>query len=159
MQVKVLEIFQDVPTHPGGNQGANPKSISHRCYLREAAFERELNEKDRFAPGLSLGWCTRERTCRSLCTSLLFEPSSLLLPSLELSDTQVYEPLIRDLLGTASQFCRVVVLKSRTESSGITLSSTRERTWRSLCMSLGVVYTTCAWPGFQGGASANHARV
>ena len=25
--------------HPGGNPGANPKSISHRCYLREVAFE------------------------------------------------------------------------------------------------------------------------
>ena len=31
--------------------------------------------------------------------------SSLLLSSLELSDTKVYEPYIRALLGTASQFC------------------------------------------------------
>jgi len=31
--------------------------------------------------------------------------SSLLLSSLELSDTQVYEPYIRALLGTASHFC------------------------------------------------------
>jgi len=38
--------------------------------------------------------------------------SSLLLSSLELSDTKVYEPYIRALLGTASQFCEVVVLKS-----------------------------------------------
>ena len=37
--------------------------------------------------------------------------SSLLLSSLELSDTQVYEPQIRALLGTASHFCKVVVLK------------------------------------------------
>ena len=36
---------------------------------------------------------------------------SLLLSSLELSDTQVYEPKIRALLGTASHFCEVVVLK------------------------------------------------
>ena len=31
--------------------------------------------------------------------------SSLLLSSLELSDTKVYGPYIRALLGTASQFC------------------------------------------------------
>ena len=38
--------------------------------------------------------------------------SSSLLSSLELSDTKVYEPQIRALLGTASHFCKVVVLKS-----------------------------------------------
>ena len=38
--------------------------------------------------------------------------SSSLLSSLELSDTKEYEPEIRALLGTASQFCEVVVLKS-----------------------------------------------
>jgi len=32
------------------------------------------------------------------------QPSSLLLSSLELSDTNVYEPQIRALLGTASHF-------------------------------------------------------
>ena len=37
--------------------------------------------------------------------------SSLLLSSLELSDTQFHEPWIRDLLGTASHFCEAVVLK------------------------------------------------
>ena len=37
--------------------------------------------------------------------------SFLLLSSLELSDTKVYEPYIRALLGTASHFCEVVVLK------------------------------------------------
>jgi len=40
--------------------------------------------------------------------------SSVLLSSLELSDTKVYEPYIRALLGTASHFCEVVVLKLRT---------------------------------------------
>jgi len=40
--------------------------------------------------------------------------SSLLLSSLELSDTKTYEPQIRALLGTASHFCEVVVLKLRT---------------------------------------------
>ena len=39
--------------------------------------------------------------------------SSLLLSSLEQSDTDVYAPCIRALLGTASQFCETVVLKSR----------------------------------------------
>ena len=46
--------------------------------------------------------------------SLKYEPvvhlpsSSLLLSSLGLSDTQVYEPQIRALLGTASHFCELV---------------------------------------------------
>ena len=40
---------------------------------------------------------------------------SLILPSLELSDTQVYEPYIRALLVIASYFCDEVVLKSRTD--------------------------------------------
>ena len=39
--------------------------------------------------------------------------SSLLLSSLELSDTKVYEPQTRALLGTGSYFCEVVVLKLR----------------------------------------------
>ena len=37
--------------------------------------------------------------------------SSLLLSSLELSDTKVYGPEIRALLGTASHLCEAVVLK------------------------------------------------
>ena len=36
--------------------------------------------------------------------------SSLLLLSLELSDTTIYEPQIRALLGTASHFCEAVVV-------------------------------------------------
>ena len=31
--------------HPGGNPGANLKSISHRCYLCEVASGRELTEE------------------------------------------------------------------------------------------------------------------
>ena len=31
--------------HPGGNSGANLKSISHMCYLREVAFEWELTKE------------------------------------------------------------------------------------------------------------------
>jgi len=37
--------------------------------------------------------------------------SSLLLSSLELSDTKVYEPELRALLGSAAHFCKVVDLK------------------------------------------------
>ena len=38
--------------------------------------------------------------------------SSLLLSSLELSDTPIYEPQAGAPLGTASHFCEVVVLRS-----------------------------------------------
>ena len=31
--------------HPEGNPGANLKSISHRCYLSEVAFVRELTKE------------------------------------------------------------------------------------------------------------------
>ena len=31
--------------HPGSNPGSNLKSITHRCYLREVAFERELTKE------------------------------------------------------------------------------------------------------------------
>jgi len=48
----------------------------------------------------------------SLSPSLSLLLSSLLLPTLELSDTNVYEPEIRARLGTAAHFCEVVVLKS-----------------------------------------------
>ena len=37
-----LKIQIETTCHPGGNPGANLKSISHRCYLQEVAFEWEL---------------------------------------------------------------------------------------------------------------------
>ena len=43
-------------------------------------------------------------------------PLSSSLSSLELSDTKVYEPQIRALLGTDSHFCEIVVLKLRRAS-------------------------------------------
>jgi len=65
------------------------------------------------------GGCTR-----GLCTKFLWSPrcgcppsSSLLLSSLELSGTKVYEPQIRALLGTASHLCEVVVLTSAAPQS------------------------------------------
>ena len=48
--------------------------------------------------------------------------SSLLLSSLELSDTQVYVPGIRALVETASQFCEVVVFELSTVPIGTALS-------------------------------------
>ena len=39
-------------------------------------------------------------------------------PALELSDTQVYGTQVRALLGTASHFCEVVVLKLRSVPIG-----------------------------------------
>jgi len=49
--------------------------------------------------------------------------SSLLLSRLESSDTQVYEPQTRALLGTDSHLCEVVVLKLRTVPLGTSLRS------------------------------------
>ena len=40
---------------------------------------------------------------------------------LEMSDTKVYAPEIRDLLGTSSQYREAIVLKSRIVPSGTTL--------------------------------------
>ena len=56
----------------------------------------------------------------------LTSSSYLLLSSLELSDTKVYKPWIRALLGTAAHFCEVVVLKLRTQS--LTASVTKPLT-------------------------------
>jgi len=42
-------------------------------------------------------------------------------------DTPIYEPYIRALLGTASKFCSVVVLKSRTVPNGTALSISYSR--------------------------------
>ena len=55
----------------------------------------------------------------SVTLKLLLLLSSFLLASLELSDTKVYEPEIRALLGTASHFCEVVVLELRLKPSGV----------------------------------------
>ena len=55
--------------------------------------------------------CTRDLRLRMTERSVT-SSSSALLSSLELSDTKKSEPYIRALLGTASQFCEVVVLQS-----------------------------------------------
>ena len=48
--------------------------------------------------------------------------SSSLLASLDLSNTSIYEPQIRALLGTAPHFCQTVVLELRTVPNCTTLS-------------------------------------
>ena len=39
-----------IPIHLRSNPGANLKSISHRCYLREVAFEWELTQETFYLP-------------------------------------------------------------------------------------------------------------
>jgi len=38
-------LYDKYSSHPGVNPGANLQSTSHRCYLREAAFEWELTKE------------------------------------------------------------------------------------------------------------------
>jgi len=53
IQPQTRQLDFTVPCHevlsprlrPGGSPGANLKSISHRCHLREKAFEWELTEE------------------------------------------------------------------------------------------------------------------
>ena len=40
----------EILPHPGGNPGANLESISHRCYLREVAFEWDLTKETIYLP-------------------------------------------------------------------------------------------------------------
>jgi len=49
-----------IANHPGGNPGANIKSISHRYYLRDVAFEWELTKQTVYLP-LVVWWTA---TCR-----------------------------------------------------------------------------------------------
>jgi len=44
------------PHHPGGNPGANLKSISHRCHPILVAFVWKLTKETIYLPGLPPGW-------------------------------------------------------------------------------------------------------
>jgi len=45
-------------SHPGGNPGANLKSITHRCHLQEVAFQWELTKETIYSPlGCLQGGC------------------------------------------------------------------------------------------------------
>ena len=54
-----------VINHPGGNPGANPRSISRRCHLREVAFVWELTKE---TIDLSLGCLQGGKRCTVLAT-------------------------------------------------------------------------------------------
>ena len=69
---------------------------------------KKMQEDDMVAVAVGALDGENENTMMTVPPSLL---TTLLLSSLELSDTKVYEPQIRALLGTASRFCEVVVLK------------------------------------------------
>ena len=61
---------QSAHNHPGGNPGANPKSISHRCHLREAAFIWELTKETiNLPPGCLQGGTTPRRWARRKTTA------------------------------------------------------------------------------------------
>jgi len=82
-------------------------------YLRATPKERRARIlRDAPGPGAS---ASPEPTPEAAFAVLTISSisSSLLLSSLELSDTNVYEPQIRARLGTAAPFCEVVVLKLR----------------------------------------------
>ena len=48
--LQVLLFLSPAHNHPGGNPGANLRSISHRCCLREVAFEWELTKETIYSP-------------------------------------------------------------------------------------------------------------
>jgi len=96
---------------PGGNPGANLKSISHRCYLFEVACVWELTKETIHLPlGCLQGGCVvqclngvateRRDVAEHVCLAHAVDArcgmpsfsSSLLLSSLELSDATIYEP-------------------------------------------------------------------
>jgi len=104
----------------------NKASFWHVPVLRSRYFfewvwrgrgeELRTVEKSGTVPGVQKleNTCFRHLTLPRQMAQRDWGPSSspsLLLSSLELSDTQDYEPLIRALLGTASHFWEVGVLK------------------------------------------------
>ena len=81
--------------HPGSNLEARFGAYSPGGGLKKVKSTGVDLRKVRFASQSPPGW-------RGTLV-----PSSLLLSSLELSDTEVYEPSIRARLGTAAHFCEV----------------------------------------------------
>ena len=66
--------------------------------------------------------CVKQLKGAAPHSQVLDGPFHLLLSSLELSDTKVYGPYLRALLGPAAHFCEVVVRKLRTAPIGTALS-------------------------------------
>ena len=48
--VPYIKLLEQIHSRPRGNPGANLNSISHRCYLREVAFEWELTRETIYLP-------------------------------------------------------------------------------------------------------------
>ena len=86
-------------------------SIASGRQLEERERQHDEREGQQGAQGVLLASVRQaqdEEASRLLVQVLTFFFSSLLLSSLELSDTKVYEPYIRARLGTAAHFCEVV---------------------------------------------------
>jgi len=93
--MKELRDLKDLTIHDVqlGRGWCKPTQRATKGYT--VAAPPKIRDLIRRIPHMSLRYC--------------LPSSSLLRSSLELSDTQVYEPYIRALLGTASLFCEVVV--------------------------------------------------
>ena len=72
--------------HPGGNPGANPKSISHRCYLFEVAFVWGLTKETMHLP---LG-CLHQTYTTKLTKTNLDYPTYTTKPTLPNLDYQTW---------------------------------------------------------------------
>jgi len=85
-----------------------PLSLTHSLTATRFLQPHDLRAEAVRPPPGCLG--RRARHAR-LGGAAVYTFSSLLLSSLELSGTTIYEPEIRALLGTSAQFCEVVVLR------------------------------------------------
>ena len=119
------EVFVERGGYTGSSHRAEVTALSSKINLPHAINCRALCGANLVTkhPGIEGGRNLRTPPCGTAKSthhiqtspdgSGLFS-SSLLLPSLALSDTKVYELEIRARLGTAAHFCEVGVLKSRT---------------------------------------------
>ena len=111
-----------IPLNESGH-GCHSSCLSCLCPRSVVNLSQASLPSPRFCrhppPNKGLRRCSRWGPSQPLQHSC----SSSSLSSLELSDTKVHEPYIRALLGTASRFCEVVVLKLRTVPNHPTLSS------------------------------------
>ena len=78
-----------------------------------ASVVRAGGGREPAADRATLDYLVSSHICGMRASSRRRTLASLLLSSLEMSDTTIYEPYLRALLGTASHFCEVVILKSR----------------------------------------------
>ena len=100
IQVKALNTCQAVPSSLGSS-GQSGRVLRVEDKLSEVRLSQSLQ---RCLIPTTSGANQGERGKDDLMTHRIFSSSALLLSSLELSDTQVYAPQIRALLGTAPHF-------------------------------------------------------